>query len=83
VATVVIKGTTSSSKSLFPKLNQRKCTCLIAKKSKRKIKTKGSSSPRYVISDDDDDDAPLLIGINKKATIKRLRKELVVGDQLF
>jgi hypothetical protein len=69
VATVVIKGTTSSNKSLFSKLNQRKCTCLIAKKSKRKIKTKGSSSPRYVISDDDDD-APLLIGINKKLLSK-------------
>jgi hypothetical protein len=60
----------------------------MAKESKCKVKTKGSSSPRYVISDDDDDDAsnddaPLPIGMNKKATIKRLGKELVVQDQLL
>jgi hypothetical protein len=59
----------------------------MAKESKCKVKTKGSSSPRYVISDDDDDasndDAPLPIGLNKKATIKRLGKELVVQDQLL
>jgi flagellar hook assembly protein FlgD len=86
VATVAIKGATSSSKSLFPKLNQGKHTCLMAKESKRKVKTKGSSSPRYVTSDDDDasnDDAPLPIGMNEKATIKRLGKELVVWDQLL
>jgi hypothetical protein len=53
----------------------------MVKESKRKIKTKGSSSPRYVTSDDDDasnDDVPLPIGMNKKATIKRLGKELVI-----
>jgi hypothetical protein len=57
----------------------------MAKKSKRKVKIKGSSSPRYVTSDDDDasdDDAPLPIGMNKKF-IKRLGKELVVQDQLL
>jgi hypothetical protein len=87
VATVAIKGTSSSSKSLFPKLNQEKHTCLMVKESKRKVKTKGSSSPRYVTSDDDDDasndDVPLTIDINEKATIKRLGKELVVWDQLL
>jgi hypothetical protein len=81
VATVAIKGTTSSSKSLFPKLNQGKYTCLMAKEGKRKVKIKGSSSPRYVTSDDDD--VPLPIGMNEKATIKRLGKELVVWDQLL
>jgi hypothetical protein len=57
------------------------------KESKRKVKSKGSSSPRHVTNDDDDDDAsndnvPLPIGMNEKATIKRLGKELVVRDQL-
>jgi hypothetical protein len=82
VATIAIKGTTSSSKSLFLKLNQEKYTCLMAKESKRKVNTKGSSSPRYVTSDDDDD-APLPYGMNEKATIKRLEKELVIQDQLL
>jgi hypothetical protein len=85
VTTVAIKGTTSSSKSLFLKLNKVKHTCLMAKESKSKVKIKGSSSPRYVTNDDDDsnDDAPLSIDMNEKTTIKRLRKELVVQDQLL
>jgi hypothetical protein len=58
------------------------------KESKRNIKTKCSCSPKYVSSDDDDDDnvsdddAPLPHGMNEKAAIKRLGKELVVRDQL-
>jgi hypothetical protein len=86
VAIVVIRGTSSSIKSLFPKLNQGKHTCLIVKENKRKVKTKGSSSPKYVSSDDDDgsdDDAPFLNGINEKVAIKRLGKELVVQNQLL
>jgi hypothetical protein len=84
VETIAIKGITSSSKSLFPKLIQGKNTCLMANESKRKVRTKGSSSPRYVISDDaSNDDAPLSIGKNEKATIKRLGKELVVWNQLL
>jgi hypothetical protein len=77
IATVAIKGTTSSSKSLFSKLNQRKHTCLMAKESKRKVKIKGLSSPRYVTSDDDDasnDDAPLPIGMNKKSYYQKDRE---------
>jgi hypothetical protein len=61
MAIVAIKGTSSSIKSLFPKLNQGKHTCLMTKESKRKVKTKGSSSPKHVSSDDDndsDDDGP-------------------------
>jgi hypothetical protein len=46
VATVAIMGTSSSSKSLFPKLNQEKHTYLMVKESKRKVKIKGSSSPK-------------------------------------
>jgi hypothetical protein len=80
VATVAIKGTSSSSKSLFPKLNQGKHTCIMVKKSKCTVKTKGSSSPKYVSSDDD---TPLPHGMNEKAVIKRLGNELVVQDQLL
>jgi hypothetical protein len=54
----------------------------MAKESKHKVKIKGSSSPKYV-SSDDDDDAPLPHGMNEKAVIKRLEKELVVRDQLL
>jgi hypothetical protein len=85
VATVAIKGTSSSSKSLFPKLNKEKHTCFIEKENKRKVKTKGSSSPKYVSSDDDDsdNDAHFPNGIHEKVAIKRLGKELVVRDQLL
>jgi hypothetical protein len=85
VATIAIKGATSSRKSLFLKLNQGKCTCLMAKESKHKVK--GSSSTRYVTSDNDNDasndDVALPVGMNEKATIKRLGEELVVRDQLL
>jgi hypothetical protein len=90
VATVAIKGTSSLSKSLFPKLNKGKNTCLMVKGSKRKVKIKGLSSPKYVSSndaaayvDDSHDDAPFSNGINEKGIIKRLGKELVAWDQLF
>jgi hypothetical protein len=53
----------------------------MAKESKHKVKIKGSSSPKYVFSDDDD--ASLPHGMNEKAVIKRLEKELVVRDQLL
>jgi hypothetical protein len=66
VATVAIKGTSYSSKSLFLKLNQGKHTCLMAKENKHKVKTKGISSPKYVSSDDD---TPFPNGINEKTII--------------
>jgi hypothetical protein len=53
----------------------------MAKESKRKVKTKSSSSPKYVSSYDDD--APLPNGMNEKMVIKRLGKELIVWDQLL
>jgi hypothetical protein len=68
VATMTIKGTSSSNKSLFPNLNKGKNTCLMVNESKFKVKTKGLSSPKYVSSDDDD--ALFLNGINEKAIIK-------------
>jgi NACalpha-BTF3-like transcription factor len=73
VATVAIKGTPSSSKSLFPKLNQGKHTCLMERENKRKVKTKGISSPKYVSSDDNDDsddDALFPNGLNEKKLLK-------------
>jgi hypothetical protein len=51
LATIDIKGKASSNKSLFPKLSKH--TCLMAKESKRKVKSKASSSPKYVTSDED------------------------------
>jgi hypothetical protein len=86
VATVAIKEKSSSSKSLFPKLNQGKHTCLTAKEGKRRIKTKVISSPKYVSSDDNDDsddDAPFPNGLNEKRVIKKLGKELVAREQLL
>jgi hypothetical protein len=72
VTTLAIKEKSSSSKSLFPNLNQGKHTCLIAKEGKCKVKTKGISSPKYVSSDDNDgdDDAPFPNGLNEKRVIK-------------
>jgi hypothetical protein len=51
MATIAIKGKASSSKSLF--LNLPKHTCLMAKESKKKVKSKASSSLKYVTSDKD------------------------------
>jgi hypothetical protein len=67
VATVAIKGKSFSGKSLFPKLNQEKHTCFMAKENKCKVKTKGISSTKYISSDDnDDDDAPFPNSLNEK-----------------
>jgi hypothetical protein len=66
VATVAIKGKSSSSKFLFPKLNQGKNICLMVKENKRNVKTNGISSLKYVSSNDnddsDDDDTPFSNG---------------------
>jgi hypothetical protein len=86
VATIAIKGKLSSIKSLFPKLNQGKHTCLMAKENKHKVKTNDISSPKYTSSDnndDSDDDAPFPNGLNEKRVIKKLEKEFVAQDQLL
>jgi hypothetical protein len=87
VETVTIKGKSFSCKSLFPKLNQGKHTCLMAKENKHKVKTKGISSPKCVSSDDNhdsyDDDAPCTNGLNERSVIKKLGKELVAQDELL
>jgi chromosome segregation ATPase len=56
----------------------------MAKENKRKVKTKGLSSPKYISSDDDDsnDDTSFSNGITEKDIIKKLGKELVARDQL-
>jgi hypothetical protein len=72
VATVAIKGTSSSSKPLLLKLNKEKHTCLMAQESKRKVKTKDSSSTKYVSSDDDD--TPLPIGMSEKSYYQKARE---------
>jgi hypothetical protein len=67
VAIVAIKGITSSSKSLFSKLNQEKHTYLMVKENKSKVKNKGISSPKYISNvdvNDSDDDASFSNGIN-------------------
>jgi hypothetical protein len=90
VATVAIKGSSTSSKSLFPSLNKGKHTCLIAKESKKKVKSK--SSPRkYVSSDDeldssDEEDEETLLNAmlkNPKERMKGLLKEVGIHDELL
>jgi hypothetical protein len=68
VTTVAIKGSSSSSKSLFPNLNKWKHTCLMAKESKKKVKSK-SSPPKYVSSDDELDSYARILNMKK---MKRL-----------
>jgi hypothetical protein len=51
VATIAIKGKTSSSKSLYPKLSKH--TCLMTKEGRKKVKSNTPSSPKYATSDED------------------------------
>jgi hypothetical protein len=93
VATIAIKGKTSSSKSLFPKLSKH--TCLMAKVGRKKVKSNTSSSPKYVTSDEDtlssdnydssDDDNPLLSELvkNPNAMIKSLMRQVGARDELL
>jgi hypothetical protein len=91
VATVAIKGSSSSSsKSLFPYLNKGKHTCLMAKESKKKIKSKSSPS-KYGFSDDEldssdeEDEEALLKAMckNPKEKMKGLLKETGIRDELL
>jgi hypothetical protein len=92
VATIAIKGSTSSStKSLFPNLNKGKHTCLMAKESKKKVKSKGSL-PKYVSSDDEldsgdeeEDEEALLNTMckNPNERMKGLLKEIGIHDELL
>jgi hypothetical protein len=49
----------------------------MAKEGKRKVETKGISSPKYVSSDDNDDsddDAPFPNGLNEKKSYTKTRE---------
>jgi hypothetical protein len=93
LATIVIKGNASSNKSLFPNLSKH--TCLMAKESKKKVKTNASSSPKYITSDkdtlssdyntssDDDDSLCSKLLKNPNAMIKGLIKQVGVRDKLL
>jgi hypothetical protein len=88
VTTMTIKRKSSSSKSLFPKLNQEKHTCLMVKENKHKVKTKGISSPKYVSSNDndnsnDDDDAPFPNGLHKKKSYQKGREGIGSSESTF
>jgi hypothetical protein len=76
VATVGIKGSSSSCKSLFPNLNKGKHTCLMANESKKKVKSK-PSPPKYVSSDDeldssDEEDEETLLNVMCKNPNERM-----------
>jgi hypothetical protein len=94
LATIAIKGESSSSKSLFPNLSKN--TCLMAKEGKKKVKTDMHSSPKYVTSDEDtlpsdddnassDDNEPLPSEFckNPNTMIKGLMKQVRVRDELL
>jgi hypothetical protein len=93
VTTIAIKGKTSSSKSLFPKLSKH--TCIMAKEGRKKVKSNTPSSPKYVTSDEDtlssdnydssDDDNPLPSELvkNLNAMIKGLMRQVGAMDELL
>jgi hypothetical protein len=93
LATIAIKGKTSSSKSLFPKLSKH--TCLITKEGRKKVKSNNSSSLKYVTSDEDtlssdnydssDDDKPLPSELvkNPNAMTKCLMRQVGARDELL
>jgi cytochrome c556 len=93
VATIAIKGKTSSSKSLFPKPSKH--TCFMAKEGRKKVKSNTSSSPKYVTCDEDtpssdnydssDDDNPLPSELvkNPNAIIKGLMMQVGARDELL
>jgi hypothetical protein len=93
VAIIAIKGITSSSKSLFPKL--LKHICLMTKEGRKKVKINTPSSHKYVNSDEDtlfsdnydssDDDNPLPSELvkNPNAIIKGLMRQVEARDELL
>jgi hypothetical protein len=86
LATIAIKGKTTSSKSLFSNLSKN--TCLMVKEGRKKGKSNTSFSPKYVTSDEDtissdnydsrDDDNPLPSELvkNPNALIKCLMTQV-------
>jgi hypothetical protein len=85
VATVATKVSSSSSNSLILNLNKGKYTCLMAKESKMKEKSK-SSPPKYVSSDDelyssDKEDEETLLNDMCKNPKERMKKEIGIRDE--
>jgi hypothetical protein len=93
VATIAIKGKTSSSKSLFPKLSKH--ACFMAKEGRKKVKSNIPSSPKYVTSDEDtlssdnydssdnDNLLPSELVKNPNAMIKGLMRQVGARDELL
>ena len=99
-ANIAIKNS-SSSNSLFPNIKKKGAhhTCLMAKESKRKVKSKSSPSSKYVDSDEEyasvcdtnddekevSDDEAWLKGLSKKAMSKigELMEQLEAKDKLL
>jgi hypothetical protein len=93
VATIAIKGKTSSSKSLFPKLSKH--TCLMANEGRKKVKSNTPSSPKYVTSgedtlssdnydsSDDDNPVPSELVKNPNTMIKGLMRQVKARDELL
>jgi hypothetical protein len=85
MATIAIKGNSSSSKSLFSNLSKH--TCLMAKESKKKVKAKGHSSPKYASSDDDlssdNSDEAFDFGKNPTTKLDGLMKQINLRDELL
>jgi hypothetical protein len=93
LASIAIKGESSSSKTLFPNLSKHRC--LMAKEGKKKVKPDAPSTP-YVTSDehtlssdddnassDGDDSLPSELCKNPNAMIKGLMKHVRVRDELL
>jgi hypothetical protein len=87
LATIAIKGKSSSNKLFFPKLSKH--TCLMAKEGKKKIKTDAPFSFKYATNDedtlssDDDDSLSSELCKNYNAMIKGLMRQVGVRDELL
>jgi hypothetical protein len=93
VATIAVKGKTSSSKSLFPNLSKH--ACLMAKEGRKKVKSNTSSSPKYVTNDEDtlssdnydssdeDNSLPSKLVKNPNAMIKGLIRQVGARAELL
>jgi hypothetical protein len=93
VTTIVIKGKTLSSKSLFPKLSKH--TFLMAMEGRKKVKSNTSFSSKYVTSDENtlssdnyessdyDNHFPSELVKNPNAMIKGLMRQVGARDDLL
>jgi hypothetical protein len=79
MVTIAIKENSSSSKSLFSNLSKH--TCLMAKESKKKVKVKGHSSPKYISSDECDESFDL--GKNPITKLDELKKQINLRGELL